>query len=155
MESFLAEIGTMSLKLLPVMLLIGAAPVGDLTIDVGNVRNGNGRVHIDICPQDHFLADDCPYSGEAPATPGVTTVVIRGLPAGRYAAQAFHDENVNGKVDRALFGIPKEGVGFSRNARITFSAPKWRDAEFDFAGHDQRIGFRLRYFLGASGPPKG
>ena len=38
--------------------------------------------------------------------------------AGRYAVQAFLDENGNGEVDRALFGIPKEGVGFSNDAKI-------------------------------------
>ena len=142
------------IDLIMTALLFGTAPTGTLTIDVGNIRNTRGRVHVDICPKDRFLEDGCPFSGEAPAAEGVTTVVVRNLPPGRYAAQAFHDENGNGKVDRALFGIPKEGVGFSRDARIALSAPKWRDAEFDFTGQDERIGFRMRYFLGASGPPK-
>jgi hypothetical protein len=73
--------------------------------------------------------------------------------AGPYAAQAFLDENNNKEVDRALFGIPKEGVGFSNDAKIGFGPPKFADAVFTFNGPSQAIRFNLRYFLGAKGPP--
>lgn len=129
------------------------APGHTLTINVSNVRVAKGRIHVDICPQDKFLKDDCPYSGEAPARLGTTQVIVRDLPPGQYAAQAFHDENSNAKVDRALFGIPKEGVGFSNDARIGFGPPSWKNAVFGFAGQNAVIGFKLRYFLGPSGPP--
>jgi uncharacterized protein (DUF2141 family) len=130
----------------------GAPPSGTLTLEIGNVRNARGVVHIDICPQGQFLKDDCPYVGDAPAHVGVTTVIVRNLPAGQYAAQVFHDENRNRKVDRALFGIPKEGVGFSNDARISLGPPKWADAVFGFNGDTQTIALKMRYFLGASGP---
>lgn len=104
------------------LLAVVAAPTGSITVDVGNVRNDHGVVIVNICPKDKFLDDGCPYHGEAKAHAGTTTVVIDNVPAGQYAAQAFHDENNNDKVDRALFGIPKEGVGFSRDARESVSA---------------------------------
>lgn len=125
---------------------------GILHVRVSNVRNANGQVHIDICPQAMFLKENCPYSAAAPAQTGVTIVTAHNVPPGHYAVQAFHDENANHKVDRALFGIPKEGVGFSNDAPIHLSAPKFADAAFDFAGGDQTIGLKMRYFLGASGP---
>lgn len=125
-----------------------------LVINVGNVRTAKGLVHVDICPQDKFLKDDCPYSAQAPARLGTTQVIVHDLPPGQYAAQAFHDENSNTKVDRALFGIPKEGVGFSNDARISFGPPSWKSAVFGFNGATATIGFNLRYFLGPSGPPK-
>ena len=127
-------------------------PTGTLTVQIGNVRNSTGNVHVDICPQGQFLKDDCPYVGNAPAHAGVTTVVVHDLPPGQYAAQVFHDENRNKKVDRALFGIPKEGVGFSNDARISLGPPKWADAKFDFSGQPQTISLKMRYFLGPSGP---
>lgn len=120
-------------------------------MEVGNVR-AKGNVHVDICPEALFLKDDCPYTADAPAQVGMTRLVVRGLPPGRYAAQAFLDENRNGKVDRALFGIPKEGVGFSNDARISFGPPKFADAVFTHAGATQTIRFNLRYFLGPKGP---
>lgn len=133
----------------------GAAtpPDGTLTVVIGNVRNARGQVHVDVCPEAKFLKDGCPYSSSAPSVAGATTVTVHGLPAGRYAVQAFHDENVNHKVDRALFGIPKEGVGFSRDARIGLGPPKFADAVFDFDGKATTIRLKMRYFLGASGPP--
>lgn len=143
------------LSIAALALLIGAAPPGGtLTIQVGNVRNDKGRVHVDVCPEARFLKDGCRYAGEARSVVGTTTVVVHGLPPGRYAAQAFHDENSNGEVDRALFGIPKEGVGFSRDAPIRFSPPKFADAVFVFDGQSQTMRFNLRYFIGRSGPPK-
>jgi uncharacterized protein (DUF2141 family) len=44
----------------------------------------------------------------APAQPGVTEVVIPALPPGDYAVVVLHDENENKRLDRGLFGIPKE-----------------------------------------------
>lgn len=135
--------------------LLSAAPredQGTLTIEVGNIRVASGNVHVDVCPQDQFLKDDCPWSGDARARRGTTRVVVTGLPPGRYAAQAFLDENANGKVDRGLFGVPKEGVGFSNDARIHLAPPKWTDAVFDFAGGPQTIRFDLRYLSGPKGP---
>jgi len=68
------------------------------------------------------------------------------------ALLAFHDENGDGEVDRALFGVPREGVGFSRDVRIRFSPPRWRDAAFATNGGEQRMSLSLRYFPGASPP---
>lgn len=135
-----------------VPLLIGATPLGTLTLEVSNIRNGAGRVHVDICPEAKFLKPDCPYSAVAPARAGVTEVTVTGLPPGRYAAQVFHDENGNNKVDRIIFGLPKEGIGFSNDAPVRMSPPKWTDAMFVFPGGAETIRLKMRYFLGASGP---
>lgn len=125
-----------------------AALAGTLRVAVGEVRNNRGRIHVDICSQAQFLKD-CSYSAEAPARMGVTIVTLPNLPPGRYAAQVFHDENGNQKVDQLLFGIPKEGVGFSNDARIKLRPPRFDDAVFGFNGADETISLRLRYFLGA------
>ncbi len=93
------------------------------------------------------------HHAEAVARLGTTTVTVPNVPAGQYAVQAFLDENGNGDVDRGMFGIPKEGVGFSRNARIGLGPPKWRDAFFVHQGRAEVIRFNLRYFMGAKGPP--
>jgi len=139
----------------PVLLLLvgaGTPPHGVLTIDVGNVRIAKGNVHVDVCPEAQFLKDNCPWAGNARARLGDTRVTVANLPAGRYAVQAFLDENGNGEVDRALFGIPKEGVGFSNDAKIRLGPPKFAEAAFAFDGNARTIRLNLRYFLGAKGP---
>ena len=145
------------LALVPVLSLamVSAAPVpegGTLTFRVTNVRNAKGRVHVDICPQAAFLKDGCPFSASAPAQAPVTIVVVRGVAPGHYAAQLFHDENGNDKMDRGLFGIPKEGFAFSRDAPIKMSPPRWADAEFAVAGAAQAMQVKMRYYLGTPGP---
>lgn len=132
------------MSLLAAALMIAAnAP---LTVDVTGVKNERGRVRIDVCPQAKFLDDGCPWHVSVPAKAGTTTLEVPDLPPGDYAIQAFHDANGNDELDRGLFGIPKEGVGFSRDARIVFSPPKWKDAVFTHGSKPQRQTFRLRYW---------
>lgn len=126
-------------------MLVTPLPATTVEIVVQNVRNARGSVHVDLCQESEFLKD-CPLSGSAPAQPGSVTIRIANVPPGHYAAQAFHDENDNHKVDRGLFGIPKEGVGFSNDAKIKFGPPKFMEAAFDHGGARQQISFSLRYF---------
>jgi len=137
---------------LPLLAAAGTDARGVLTIDVGNVRIAKGNVHVDVCPEAQFLKDNCPWTGNARARLGDTRVTVANLPAGRYAVQAFLDENGNGEVDRALFGIPKEGVGFSNDAKIRLGPPKFAEAVFAFDGNARTIRLNLRYFMGAQGP---
>ena len=138
------------------LLLAGAAlaqATGSITFQIDNVRNARGKVLVAVCPQAKFLKEDCPYNAEAPARPGTVTVVVPNVPEGDWAAQAFHDENGNEEVDQGFLGIPKEGVGFSRDARIGLGPPKWRDAHFIHQGRPGLMRLRLRYMTGPSGPP--
>jgi uncharacterized protein (DUF2141 family) len=130
-----------------ILLLSSAPPPGaPIEIAVTHVTHARGRVHVDICPQANFLKEDCPFSGEAPAVAGTTIVTVANVPPGRYAAQAFHDRNSNGRVDRAL-GIPTEPVGFSNDAPVKMKPPKWDDAVFTHGAERQRITLTLRSFL--------
>ncbi len=42
----------------------------------------------------------------------------------------FVDKNYNNKMDRNLFGVPKEQFGFSNNAKGKFGPPSFEDASF-------------------------
>lgn len=67
------------------------------------------------------------------------------LPAGKYAAAVYHDENSNGKLDTNFLGIPKEGYGFSNNASGSFGPPKYKDAAFTMGESDQETSILLKY----------
>jgi uncharacterized protein (DUF2141 family) len=122
-------------------LLIAASPI---EVTVTNVRDAKGQIHVDICPRDKFLTENCPYMVNAPAVIGTTVITVPDVPPGRYAAQVFHDRNANGKVDRGLFGIPSEPMGFSRDAPTPLRPPKWEDAVFDHGADPQQITLKLR-----------
>lgn len=124
-------------------LLIGSA----LEVVVENVRVARGHVHIDVCSQETFLNEkDCIYSATAPAVAGVTTVIVPKVPAGRYAIQAYLDENDNGKVDRNALGIPKEEVGFSGNPLLLTGPPRWKTVSFEHGPAGGSIHLKLRGF---------
>lgn len=59
------------------------------------------------------------------------TITIDSLQAGKYSFKYFHDENDNKKMDKYWIGAPKEGIGFSNNAKIKFRAPPLEDTIFE------------------------
>jgi len=127
------------------LLLAAAAPTGaPIEVAVSNVTSTEGRIHVDICPRAQFLTSDCPYFTTVPAKIGTTVVVIPNVPPGRYASQVFHDRNSNGKIDRGLFGIPKEPVGFSNDAPIHMAPPRWDVAVFTHGTEPQHIALKLQ-----------
>jgi len=57
---------------------------------------------------------------------------IPDLPEGSYALIAYHDENDNQQIDMRVFGMPKEPVGVSNDARGVFGPPRFKAAKFEF-----------------------
>ena len=66
---------------------------------------------------------------------------------GRYAIALLHDENENGKADRALGMMPREGFGFSRDAPVRMGPPKFHDAAFEMVSQDRQMTIKMRYML--------
>jgi uncharacterized protein (DUF2141 family) len=130
------------LALAPVLLAAGPgnAPV---VVAVSGITGSHGRVHVDICPEQRFTKEGCPWVAEAPAVAGTTLVTVPGVPPGRYAAQAYYDANGNGKADRNMIGMPTELIGFSNDVRVHFSRPNFADAAFVHGSSEQRIAFSV------------
>ncbi len=136
-------------RLAAAMLLVAQAAQAQgsvVEVTVTGVRNANGHVLVAVCDKATFLAETCPYRGRAAAKAGAVTVRITGVPPGIYAAQAYQDENDNGRIDRTLLGIPKEGIGFSNDAPMRFGPPSFAAAAFSLGAAGGAIQFALRYF---------
>ncbi|HYD69077.1 MAG TPA: DUF2141 domain-containing protein [Azospirillum sp.] len=119
----------------------------DLSVTVTNVANARGKVLVAVCTAETFLRAGCPYSAAEPAWPGSVTVVVRRVPPGTYAVQAFHDENQNLDIDRNFFGLPEEGIGFSNDAPMRFGPPSYGDAALAVAEPVTRTALKLRYLV--------
>lgn len=65
------------------------------------------------------------FGKRIPADAGPMTLRFR-LPPGDYAAAVIHDLNGNGKLDRNVFGIPREPYGFSNGV----TRPDFEKARF-------------------------
>ncbi|MEJ2032332.1 MAG: DUF2141 domain-containing protein [Deltaproteobacteria bacterium] len=67
------------------------------------------------------------------------------IPPGKYAMAVVHDENMNGKLDTNWLGIPKEGYGFSNNAKASRGVPSFSAASFLYDGRNIDLTMRLNY----------
>jgi uncharacterized protein (DUF2141 family) len=118
-----------------------------IEVTVGDVWRPGGHVRVDVCTRETFLRTTCPYSGEAPAQVGETTVTVPDVPPGVYAIQAYHDVNDNHEVDLGFMGIPKEGVGFSRNPRLGLHGPSFEAAAVTHGAEPQSLTVGLHHFF--------
>lgn len=126
------------------MLALPAA-AATLDITITGIRNAQGSIRIAVCSTGTFLKPTCEHVAYTLARPGDVTLQIL-VPPGTWAAQAFHDENGNGKLDTNILGIPTEGLGFSNDAPFRFGPPAFADAAFQLVPAGGRIRFSLRYF---------
>ncbi len=67
------------------------------------------------------------------------------IPPGTYALAVVHDENMNGKLDTGLLGVPLEGYGFSNDAKAWFGAPSFSTASFPYDGRNLDLTISLHY----------
>ena len=65
---------------------------------------------------------------------------------GTYAVSVLHDENGNQKADFML-GMPREGFGFSRDAKVRFGPPKFAAASFVVGAGGTAQSITMKYLL--------
>lgn len=128
------------------VLLPAASAAEDVTVRVENLRSTQGGVLVAICSREAFLAMNCGHRERAQARAGAAEVTFADVPPGVYAVQAIHDENDNGEIDLSLFGLPKEGMAFSRDAPMRRGPPRFADAAVAIGGGGEGITLTMRYF---------
>lgn len=83
-------------------------------------------------------------TAKASAQNGQAQLLFEKVPAGTYAIALFHDANGDGVLNTNMMGIPKEGYGFSNNAKNLFSGPSYKQAAFKHQ-HQTHISITVRY----------
>jgi uncharacterized protein (DUF2141 family) len=104
-----------------------------INIEVSNIKNQKGSVVIGLYNiEKSFPIKTEEYQGLVLDTNATTLKgQFKNIPKGTYAIALFHDENSNEILDKNFLGIPKEGYGFSNNAKALFSAPSFDKAKFE------------------------
>ena len=67
------------------------------------------------------------------------------IPPGRHAIAVIHDENMNGLLDTNVMGLPKEGYGFSNDAKGVLGPPSFDAASFAYDGQNLEMTIKLGY----------
>lgn len=118
-----------------------------LSVPVSGLRNDDGVVRCGL----YAGPEAFPKAGQesrgviARIKGGQATCVFNGLTPGTYAVAAFHAQDNETQMQFGMFGKPKEGYGFSRNASSSMGAPAFASAAFDYAGGAQSVPIRLAY----------
>lgn len=128
-----------------------AAPVGQpqaLGMTLEGLRSTKGQILVCVTRTAAYFPDctDDPDGRHFTVAAKSGPIPLGALTPGDYAIAIVHDENGNGKLD-TFAGIPREGVGFSRNPVLRFGAPGFKSASFTIAAEPVEQAIRLKYFL--------
>lgn len=130
-------------------LSAAASPGYDVSATVSGLRSTKGQV-IACLTADPEAFPNC---DKDPGAIGLTMPASEEVlldfgqvAAGRYAIAIIHDENTNGKMDKALM-MPREGFGFSRNAKLRLGPPSFEAASFPVEGASKHQSIRMRYIF--------
>ena len=139
----------MPILLLPMLAVAASQPASStLEVEIDGLRSARGVIQACLT-RDRANFPDCAKDKAAirrTAKIGSSELVFTGVPPGDYALMLFHDENANSRLD-TLFGIPREGFGFSRNPVVRFGAPRYEKVDIELAPGLTRVRVRLQYLL--------
>jgi uncharacterized protein (DUF2141 family) len=121
-----------------------------LTVRISGARNTKGKIGVTLFQNAEGFPDDASkairqQSVEIDPSTLSAQVTFKDLPQGAYAVSVLHDENSNGKMDKNLVGIPKEGYGASNNPKKKRRAPTFDEAKFSLNAPEQTIEITLIY----------
>lgn len=128
----------------------GASGPAEVHVKVSHLRSAKGAVLACLTadPQRFPRCDDDARAKRVQISAAQAgSIVFRGIRPGRYAVALLHDENGNGKADRAMAMIPREGFGFSRDAKVKMGPPRFDEAAFAVKERDTSLTITMRYML--------
>lgn len=118
-------------------------------VTILNIRNSIGTVDCALFDSPNGFPRDVLRSAMRLVVMKVSNTEARcdfeGLRSGTYALVVLHDENMNGKLDTSWLGVPKEGYGFSNDAKVAFLAPSFSATSFVYDGKTLDLTITLRY----------
>jgi len=98
-----------------------------LKIEINDLRNSKGHVLLELQDENKNT-----MKGVFKEIVNMRCIIsIENLSPGKYVFKYFHDENDNEEIDTNWIGIPKEGFGFSNNAKGVFGPPSHQKMIFE------------------------
>ncbi len=133
------------------MLLCTAirAQVPSLEVSVTGIRPGPGIVRMAICDQPEQFPDNPVLFfnfRKNEMQDSSVSVIVNDLKEGNYAITLLDDANGNEKMDKGLFGIPKEGYGFSNDVKPGMKCPPFELCTFIVRQGHNSLKIRMQYF---------
>jgi len=119
----------------------------DVRVAVATPRNHRGHIICSLFDSQEAYSKLRPVQKVVvvPTLPE-TICVFHNVDSGTYMVSAIHDENDNQKLDKNLFGMPKEGYGVSNNHTYAMKPPVFVESTFTVSGPTEMVlKIELRY----------
>lgn len=118
-----------------------------LTVQVSNIKEKKGKMIVSIFNNlNDYLKEGKEYCKKIIVVKdSIINYTFKKLPKGVYAVALYHDVNEDGKCNKSLIGIPKEGFGFSKNKKPFIGAPSFDDVKIDLS-QDRSIIINLIHY---------
>lgn len=119
-----------------------------LTVNITNIKNDTGFIYLALINNESaFLkaSDSNALKFKSEIRDNKASFVIDSILYGTYAAVCFHDQNLDGELNRNFFGLPAEGWGISNNPDVKFGPPGWKECKFDILSDSLRIDIIMKY----------
>ncbi len=104
------------------------------TVIISNLENVKGSLYIGWYnqPATFRINEKAIYRDKISVnSQNELSAVFKNIPKGKYAIAVFLDENDNYKLDKNLFGIPKEKYGFSNNVLPAIRPASFEESAFE------------------------
>ena len=126
----------------------GSAASGTLVVTIQGFRSAVGHARVAVFNRGAGFPDDESTAYRAVVTgisDGQAEVHFDDLPPADYAVSMYHDANDDAKLNKGLFGIPKEGYGVSNNVVHAMRAPKFEEARFRLDSTSHTVTINVHY----------
>jgi len=116
-------------------------------VKITGIRSPKGKIILNVFKDNASYDDEKPYKTFTFDKTGITdgTLVLKcKLEPGIYGFTMVDDENGNGRIDKNLIRIPKEGFGFSNFFMEKMKKPTFDDFKVDLKSQS-KIDIRVKY----------
>ncbi len=102
-----------------------------LTVNVSGAKPSQGQaIGTLFTSVDNYLKQPVRSQTQSINANGAVVFHFTQLTAGTYAVSVIYDEDLDGKLNTGLLGIPTELVGMSNNAKGLFGPPSFEKTSF-------------------------
>lgn len=109
---------------------------GKIVLEIIGIEESGGDIYCSLydSPEGFPKKHENAYSNKKIRVEKLDSVYItfEDIPYGNFAISFYYDENLNGKMDYNIVGIPKEGYGFSNNIVPKLAPPSFEETSFEF-----------------------
>ncbi|GLQ46718.1 hypothetical protein GCM10007862_17690 [Dyella lipolytica] len=127
-------------------MLSFSARAADITVTVDGLRNANGTVRLELDGSEAAWNNKAKATamGNVKAAVGAVSYTFSDIQPGTYGLGVYQDEDNSGKLRTNLFGIPKEGYGFSNNPSV-MRMPTFQEVQFTVAKQNTTVLIHLKH----------